>query len=173
MLVGNPPLARQAPFGDLESRGREVERQLAFLSRYFTPRAIFLNLGAGDGMLALRAAGYVERVYVLDLHEMLVRALAWPANARIVPAPRALPDVVVDIAFSDRPLELETLRHAHRSLGAGGVFFHLSRGNSAERRRLLAHAGFAAVRSYLLFANRAVPCPPFCEPVLLAARKRR
>jgi len=37
-----------------------VGEQIAFLSRAFTPRTVFMEIGAGDCALAVRAAGYVE-----------------------------------------------------------------------------------------------------------------
>ena len=165
MLVGNLPLTRHPFFGDLERRSRAVERQIAFLSRRFTPRSVFLHLGAGDCSLVLRAAQYVERVYAIDVHELLVRSVAWPSNVRIANS-ATVPDESVDIAFTGRPVTPAQLASVYRSLAPRGVFFCMTKAPIAL---------FSKVRGYALIGSRLLRCPLMArslfEPFVLAAAK--
>ena len=65
---------------------------------FFTPRTVFLHVGAGDGALALLAASYVERVYAIGVTQKLARRPKLPTNLRF-----AWPRYgEVDVAFSER-----------------------------------------------------------------------
>jgi hypothetical protein len=165
MLVGNLPLTRHPFFGDLERRTRTVERQLAFLSRRFTPRTVFLHLGAGDCSLVLRAAQYVERVYAIGVHDLLVKGLAWPSNVRVA-ACAAVPDESVDIAFTDRRVTPGQLAGVRRCLAPGGVFFCMAKQPPPF---------FGKMRGYALIGSRLLRCPLMArflfEPFVLAAAK--
>ena len=54
------------------------------LEARFTPRTVFMEVGSPDASLALRAAGYVERVYSIDVSGHLVQNVRAPSNLRIV-----------------------------------------------------------------------------------------
>jgi hypothetical protein len=171
MLVGNAWLP-QRPCLDFETRSRRTDGQLAFLSPRFNPRTIYLQLGMGDGTLALRAASYVERVYVLDRAELLARTLAWPCNVRLVAYPGdVLPDDTVELAFAAGAPEPEAVHAAYRSLAPGARLFCMPLGHGESARAVLLEAGFTT-RSYALIAATAVRCPHSLAN-LVAGIKRR
>src|SRR4051812_38968963 len=108
MLVEN--LKKEDFLRKIESRTAEVERQFAFLRRFFTPRTVFLQVGATDCALALKAATYVERVYALDVAEGLTSGVRLPLNLRLGVAREP-----VDVAFSEA-LSAEHVRYVRNSL---------------------------------------------------------
>ena len=117
-----------------------VEKHFAFLRRFFTPRTVFMHLGAGDCSLALKASGYVERVYAVGAGEVVPTGLRMPSNLRLPAAPLA--DGSVDIAFGNRV----RLEEVHRSLAPGGIYF--CSGNVRHMRVRLELAGFSSVKFY-------------------------
>ena len=112
-----------------------------------------MAVGDADCSLALTAAGYVERVYAIDVSGQLAKDVLLPCNVRLVvgdgvriPVPEATVDVAWGGAFVDRlPAEdaREHLRNVLRSLVAGGQYICLTR-NPAQ----LIQAGFTTVRYY-------------------------
>ncbi len=125
----------------IESRAAEVERQLAFLRRFFTPRSVFLQLGAADCALALRATGFVERVYALGVAEGLTRGVPLPLNLRL-----GSPREPVDIAFGERLEPAATLGAVRDALGAGGRYFFYVHGDYRQVRESVREAGFREIR---------------------------
>jgi hypothetical protein len=124
----------------LQKRETEVQRQFAFLRRFFTPRTVFMHLDAADCQLALEAASYVERVYALDVEQGLTRGVRLPCNLRL-----GIAKGPVDVAFSEE-LDTERLRYIHQSLVPGGKYFFYLTGDYREARRKLREAGFSEVR---------------------------
>ena len=120
--------------------------QFQFLLRFFTPRTVFMHLGAGDCSLALRAASYVERVYALDASREVLCGVRLPCNLRLA---RELPvEERVDVAFATRgPGDgSAALDGICRSLAPGGSYF--CTGPVRRTRRRLLDAGFSQVRFY-------------------------
>jgi hypothetical protein len=150
MLV--TPVQRELFVEKLESREREIERQLSYLERLLTPHTVFMHAGAGDCALCFRAACYVERVYALDPTEGIARGLKLPGNLRFAFSKSTVPEGAVDVAFSDgfSPGRLEEVR---RCLAPGGVYvFGFSAGRSLrELRRRALEAGFSAIRVPFFF----------------------
>jgi hypothetical protein len=145
MLV-TPLLRRELFLEKLERNGREVERQFTLLCDFFTPRTVFMHVGAADCLLAVQAASYVERVYALGALEGLTRGVRLPCNLRLAPPG----DGEVDVAFSAR-VAPRGLRDIHRSLAPKGMYLFRSSGDSSDARYRLREAGFSAVRvPYLL-----------------------
>jgi SAM-dependent methyltransferase len=117
----------------LEERARAVEWQWRLLSQFFTPHTVFMEIGAGDCALSLRAAGYVERVYAVEVSEEIVNGVLPPSNMRIVLSDGLnlpVPENSVDFCFSDQLMEhlhpddaKEQLRNIYRSLAPGGRYF--------------------------------------------------
>jgi hypothetical protein len=147
---------RGVPFLDrLKRRSDEVERQLSFLRRLFTPRTIFMHFGAQDCALALQAAGYVERVYAVDAFEGLMkesaRGVRLPCNLRFVDSRdlRSVGEGTVDLSFSDR-LPVSRLRDIHRSLAPRGQYVFQLNEMQKEVRERLRDAGFSGVRTNVL-----------------------
>ena len=129
------------------------ESDLRLLERRWTPRTVFMDIGAPDCGLALKAATYVERVYAIDVSGHFVHNLLAPVNLRLVLCDGVripVPDACVDLAWSgaftghlhpdDRR---EHLRNVLRILAPGGQYAC----SSNQAREMLA-AGFSAVRGY-------------------------
>jgi SAM-dependent methyltransferase len=131
--VPDHPLLR-ARFDALElsRRERTVGEQLRFLGRFLTLRSTFLEIGAGDCSLSLNAAGYVDRVYSIEVCAQIVGMPRPQPNVKL-----ALSDGVsipvseasIDVAFSDQVMQhlhpedaREQLDNIRRSLKAGGVY---------------------------------------------------
>jgi SAM-dependent methyltransferase len=137
-----------------ERRAPDLEREFALLAPRFTPRTVFMEVGGPDCALALRAAGYVERVYAIDVSGQFIQGVRAPANLRLVlcdgvriPVPEGVVDVAYSNAFMDHlhPDDArEHLESVRRSLAPGGVYLCTTR---AARRRFLA-AGFSALQCY-------------------------
>ena len=138
-----------------------VEGQLEFLTRFFTPRTIFMEVGAGDCALALSAASYVERVYAVEASEVPMRSRV-PCNLKVVTPERVVQESV-DIAFSARPRlrATEELTRIYRSLAPGGLFFCVpgSGFSASETRDVCLKAGFRSVRLYAGIGKRFVRIP--------------
>jgi hypothetical protein len=126
-----------------------VGEPLEFLKRFFTPRTVFMEVGAGDCALALSAASYVERVYAVEVGEFPGRARL-PCNLRLLPAEGIAQDSV-HIAYSAR-LSLRgtaQLNAIYRSLAPGGTFVCAVREYTPSAlREVFRQAGFRAVRLY-------------------------
>lgn len=142
----------------LETRKPDSEGEFSFLARRFTPRTVFMEIGGADCTLALRAAGYVERVYAVDVSGQFIQNVLVPCNLRLVlcdgvriPVPEASVDVAWSGTFMDHlhPDDAhEHLQSVRRSLVAGGEYACLTRNPVALRRRLL-EAGFSSVFCHL------------------------
>jgi hypothetical protein len=145
MLVA-PLFQKEVFLEKLKRQGREVERQFTLLCDFFTPRTVFMHIGAADCLLAVQAASYVERVYAIGAAEGITRGVRLPCNLRFTsPA-----DGEVDVAFSAR-VAAGRLQDIHRSLAPKGMYLFQASGDSADARYRLRAAGFSAVRvPYLL-----------------------
>ncbi len=132
-------------------RERDAERELKSLRRSLELTSVFLEIGAGDCALARRVAGYVERVYALDVSDDLMGRLGGPPNlvrmmhdgVRI-----PLPAGELDVAFS-RSLTLSQLPGICHALKDGGVYLTSSKGPAAELREVFLDAGFSKLSFYV------------------------
>ena len=132
----------------IEIREGEVERQFSFLQRFFSPRSVFLHYGASDCTLALKAAGYVERVYAVDVAPGVTDGVRLPCNLRLVDS-RDLWTVgegAVDVSFSER-LPAGNLHDLFKCLARGGVHVF---GSCIGFREVVRRAGFARIRTHWL-----------------------
>ena len=133
-------------------------RDFAFLERFLTPRSVFMEIGAADCDLALQAAGYIERVYAVDVAGRFLENVLVPCNLRLVLCDGVhipMPEASVDVAWSGRFLgellpgqQLEHLKNVRRALSPGGVYFTSVLANFIA-------AGFAAVHCY--FGKLRIP----------------
>jgi len=156
MLVGSAALRSPLRF----QSGRKPEDPFAFLESRFTPRTVFMEVGSPDASLALQAAGYVERVYSVDVSGHLVQNLRAPSNLRVVLCDGIdipLPEGAIDIAWSgdfmDHLHADDGLRHmesVRRGLVDAGEYHFTTQQPAMEVRRRLFAAGFSAVRVSLL-----------------------
>jgi SAM-dependent methyltransferase len=136
------------------------EDELSFLEKRFTPRTVFMEIGATDCSFALRAASNVERVYAVDVSGQFLHTVVSPTNFRLVlcdgvriPVPESIVDLAWGGAFMDHlhPDDaLEHLRSVRRSLVAGGEYLFTTREAPSAMRRRLFEAGYSAVRVSLL-----------------------
>ena len=99
--------------------GNDAQRQFNFLLRAFTPRTVFMQIGAADPSLAVLAASYVERVWCVDAPARVARP---PVNLRMLRSGglAAMRSETVDVAFSEA---LKDLHEIHRALVPGGTYF--------------------------------------------------
>jgi len=151
MLVSSSPAALRFSAERHARRERDAERELRALKPVFDLHGVFLEIGAGDCTLARRAAGYVDRVYALDVSEDIMGRLGGPPNlVRVVHdgVRIPLPVGVVDVAFS-RQLVISQLPGICHALTDGGVYYTTSPGPAAELRRAFFDAGFSALRFYV------------------------
>jgi hypothetical protein len=141
---------------EVKKKSGETARQLAALQRYFTPRAVFMHVGAGECALALQAAGYVERVYAIDPAAAVLRRPRLPSNMRFIfcgAAGIAMDPGTVDVAFSEA-LAVDRLADICRSLAPRGVYVFESRESTSigEQRERLLRAGFSKFRGASRFS---------------------
>jgi SAM-dependent methyltransferase len=124
-------LARRS--GDFAAqRRRSVEYQWRFVKRFLQRGDVFMEVGAGDCALCVRAAAWAARVYAVDVSEEITRGTQRPDNIELrlttgsaVPVPPG----TVHVAFSNQLMEhlhpedaLEQLREIWRSLAPGGLY---------------------------------------------------
>ena len=151
MLVSSSPVALRFSAEKYARRERDAERELRSLRPLFDLSSVFLEIGASDCALARRAAGFVERVYAVDICEDTMGRLGGPPNlVRVVHdgVRIPLPLGVVDVAFS-RQLVISQLPGICHALKDGGVFYTTSPGPAVELRRAFFDAGFSALRFYV------------------------
>ena len=157
MLVSSSPAALRFSADRLARRERDAERELKQLRSALDLHNVFLEIGAGDCTLARRAAGYVERVYAIDISEDSMGRLGGPPNlVRMVHdgVRIPLPEASVDLAFS-RQLVISQLPGICHALKDGGVYCTSSKGPVAELRAAFYEAGFSSLRLYV--GNLRVP----------------
>lgn len=150
MLVALRPPLRFQP------AGRGSLSHFAFLAKRFTPRSVFMEIGGADCSLALTAAGYVERVYAIDVSGQFLQNVLVPCNVRLVlcdgvriPVPEASVHIAWGGAFMDHlhPDDVrEHLKSVRRSLAPAGQYVFTSQKN--VREGLLA-AGFTSLSCWL------------------------
>jgi hypothetical protein len=135
-----------------------LDNSFGFLARRFTPRTIFMEIGAAGCELALRAAGYVERVYSIVVSGQVLQNVLVPCNLRLVlcdgvhiPVPPASIDLAWGGGFLDHLHPGEAREHLaaiQRGLVAGGEYLCTS-ANPGRLRGLLLEAGFPRVACYV------------------------
>ena len=150
MLVSSSPAALRFSADKHARRERDAERELRQLRPGFDLNSVFLEIGAGDCALARRAAGFVDRVYAVDICEDTMGRLGGPPNLMRVVHDGVripLPYATVDVAFS-RQLVISQLTGVCHALKDGGRYITSSKGPVAELRDAFFQAGFSAVRFY-------------------------
>jgi ubiquinone/menaquinone biosynthesis C-methylase UbiE len=164
MLVGNSGDVLRLPVRFHPNKPHS-SHEFAFLERRFTPRTVFMEVGAADCDLALQAASYVERVYAIDVSGHFIQNVLVPCNLRLVlcdgvriPVPAASVDVAWGGAFMDQlhPDDAdEHLRNVRRALVPGGEYVCRTGGSPREVAERMIAAGFLRVRYYA--GNLRVP----------------
>jgi SAM-dependent methyltransferase len=123
-----------------------------------------MEIGAADCTFALRAAGYIERVYAIDVSGRFLQSVLVPLNLRLVLCDGVripVPESEVDLAWSGDFMEhlhpddaCTHLENARRALRPGGEYF-CETAAPREMRRLMLAAGFSAVRTPFLSLRRS------------------
>lgn len=89
-------------------RRRDVDGQLAFLTRFLEPDTVFLELGAGDCALALAVATSARRVYALDVSESITAEARAGGVVQVVLSDGVsvdVPEGSVTLAYGDQLME--------------------------------------------------------------------
>lgn len=101
-----------------------------------------MHVGARDCELAIAAASYVERVYVVDPASIPERGTRLPVNLRLIASSEhglPIPEGTVDIALTEDPTRLRFIRAC---LAPGGVLLSPDRALSNALR----DAGYSRIR---------------------------
>lgn len=117
---------------DLPQREQQIARSLGFVRSFLTSESVFMEIGAGDCALAIRAAPLAKQVYAIDVSEEITRSVAPPGNFRLILSDGCsipVPQGGIDVAFSNQLMEHlhpedagEQLRNIYRSLAPGGTY---------------------------------------------------
>ena len=99
-------------------RDAQVARQLDLLLDYLTPDSVFLDLGSPDCELALRAAGFAERVWCVEAGHGMSLGVRAPCNLRLARL-EAIAANSVDVAFAGTGVHIAEV---FRVLKPRGVF---------------------------------------------------
>src|SRR5688572_17260472 len=112
-------------------RARDVDWNFAQLKPYLRPGCTFLEVGAGDCVLARRVAPIAGQVYAVDISDQTL-GLPLPSNVSLVISDGCsidVPEGSVDVAFSDQLMEhlhpddaREQLANIRRALKPGGTY---------------------------------------------------
>lgn len=117
---------------DPATQRRVVELQARALEPFLRPDTVFLEVGAGDGALALHVAATARRVYAVEASAAAVAGLEPPENFELVLA--GATDLGLDVASVDVAYSCHFLEHLHpedaldhaaevrRVLRPGGVY---------------------------------------------------
>ena len=123
-----------------------VDERFERLLRRFTPTTVFMHVGAANCDFAILAAGFVERVYVVDPGTIPERGTRLPINLRLVALidqggeqGLPIPEGTVDVALTEDPTKLRFIR---RCLVPGGMLLSPDRALSNALR----DAGYTRVR---------------------------
>jgi len=109
-----------------------VQRQAAMLRRELRPNDVFVDLGGGDGAVALAVAPHVRKAIVVDVSDALAPVSGTPPNFEFIKnvgASIPLPSESADFVYSNQVMEhlhpddaLEQLGEVHRVLKRGGRY---------------------------------------------------
>lgn len=110
----------------------KARQKFHLIKRYLTSETVFLEIGAGDGVLSRLIAEKVKEVYSLEVSEKIVQNLKLPHNAKLLLTDGTTIPVVaesIDVAFSNQVLEHlhpedteEQLQNIARALKPGGKY---------------------------------------------------
>ena len=125
----HPSLAQRH---DPAAQAALVDLQLRLLAPFLTAETRFLEVGGGDGALAIALSGRVRRVVAVEASSEMAAGVAPADNVEVLvrdAPPYPLPDGSVDLAFTCHFLEhlrdddaLMHLREMHRLLAPGGRY---------------------------------------------------
>lgn len=121
---------------DPAQRGIDADRQVGVVERYLHADATFLEIGAGDLAVSLRAAARVARVIAVEVSTEVTAAVALPPNVELVITDGVtieVPEASVDVAYSHQLMEhlhpddaRAQLESIYAALAPGGVYVCLT-----------------------------------------------
>lgn len=134
---------------DERRREEAAVPQWRLLKPLLRPETVFLEIGTGDGGLALAVARDVRQVHATDVTDSLVQGVEWPDNAQFhlsdglsIP----LPDKSVDLAYSNQVMEhlhpedaLAQLANLYRVLRPGGHYLCITPNRLSGPHDISAH----------------------------------
>lgn len=171
--------------GELREHDRvERNRELRFLERFLSLRTRFLEVGAGDCALALKACDLAEHVVAVDVCDK-TGSTRRPCNFELVLSDGRnvpVPARSIDVALSNQTIDQlqpedarEQIANVFRSLVPGGTYVCIAtkgRYSALELRGMLFAAGFERVDFYFEAFGWFARCPgsvlPVFEPLLEA-----
>jgi len=149
----------------------ERHRELRFLERFLSLRTRFLEVGAGDCTLALKACDLAEHVVAVEACDKSGRTQR-PCNFELVLSDGRsvpVPPRSIDVAFSNQTIDQlhpedarEQIASIFRSLVPGGTYVCIttkSRYSARELRAMLFAAGFERVDFYFEAFGWFARCP--------------
>jgi SAM-dependent methyltransferase len=126
----HPQLAKR---DSQEHRRRRTVRHVRFLRSLAPGKPIFLEVGAGDCLLASEFSRYADIVYAVDVSTEITKLVNLPSNLRLVLSDGCsieVPKGTVHLAFSNQLMEhlhpddaVEQVRNIYRALAPGGRYF--------------------------------------------------
>ncbi len=125
----HPQLTRKS---SVERSETAVTAQYRLLRRFLTRESTFLEIGAGDCAVSLRACADAGQVIAADVSDAITSGEKRPSNFRLVlfdGCELGLPDASVDVAYSNQVIEhlhpedaVTQLRSILRVLKPGGAY---------------------------------------------------
>lgn len=117
---------------DSATQKARVSEQLGWLEPFLRPDHVYLEIGAGNGALALQVASRVRKVYALDVSKKILEGVPVPQNLEAVIVEGVeipVPAGSVDVAYSNQLTEhlheedaKEQVANIYRSLKTGGKY---------------------------------------------------
>lgn len=148
-VTHHPQLRARRQLQDAGRRLRKVEQQLRVLRPHLRPNETFLEIGAGDCSLSLRAAAFAGKVYAVEVSEQITSGLRPPKNfeLRLTAGARVpVADGAAHFAFSDQLMEhlhpedaADQIREIHRALASGGKYLCITPNRLYGPRDISAH----------------------------------
>ena len=132
-------LYRRVPFHPMltrkatpEESARAVSWNMEYLSRFLHPGMTVLEVGAGDCQLAFEVARQANKVYAVEVSNVIAHAASTPANFELVMSDGTnipVPPGSVDLAYSNQLIEhlhpddaIDQLNNIFRALRPGGIY---------------------------------------------------
>ncbi|MFQ5766800.1 MAG: class I SAM-dependent methyltransferase [Acidobacteriota bacterium] len=116
-----------------EESAAKVADEIRHLMPYLHRQSTFLELGPGDGALAVAVAGRAGRVYAVDVSTEITRRIACPKNLNVILSDGSsvpVPAGTVDLAYRNQLMEhlhpddaVLQVRNIYNALVPGGVYF--------------------------------------------------
>jgi SAM-dependent methyltransferase len=106
--------------------------QWRFLRRFLHKDTVFLEIGAGTCAISLATAGFVKKVYALEVSKEVTKHVQKPENFELIlfdGFSMPVPAESISVAYSDQVMEhihpddaYEQLAHIYNALAHGGIY---------------------------------------------------